>query len=955
MKTLKKKIISLVLTLVFLMSVFTPLTVCAEDVIIDTLCIDFTTENAHPAAAAYELRKELKTLEGENISNGTEDVGYCMNVYLFSYTEPNMGGTRNQIESEDTDFLDPNLYYYVNFEISANNGFDFKHDGTSFDTTSLTTVVNGHEMIGIADDSYNEYWKVIDLFIPVEIDTTSKVYSVEITNSDVNVEKGDTIQFQSKTVSYGDGYDAVIWSLEGAQKAGTTISSSGLLTVAADETADSITVKVCSEKDAEKYDTVTLNVLEKLAIDSVEVDPQSTTLFVGDSEVFTATVTGTDTHEVEWQLTGNSSANTTITPNEQTCTLAVGEDETAGVLTIEVTSVKDPTKSATASITVKQITIIDRLLINYTTEKAMTDVPANELRKELKTLEGENISNGTEDVGYCMNVYLFSYTEPNMGGTRNQIGSGDTDFLDPDLYYYVEFEISANDGFDFKHDGTSFDTTSLTTVVNGHEMTGIADDSYNEYWKVIDLFIPIEINTVEYTVSFDSNGGSAVTAQSIEAGQKVTKPADPTKANYAFAGWYSDSGLTQAFDFNTPISTDITLYAKWNEIINSVTATVTAPVGGEHPSFTVTVPDGAHYTAVVDTWYDLDNNGAHLTNSDTFVTGNEYQVRIHFTANTGYEIANGASYTINGTPNYATFDTAKQRGMNFVAVAPAVTTYTVTYDANGGSGTMVGDTVEENGKFTLENCTYIAPEGYKFKAWAIGSVNGEQKQPGEQITITGETYIYAIWEAIEHNVPVASWKQDATGWWYDFGDGTYAIGWEQIDGTWYYFDSSGFMQTGWQFIGGTWYYFASSGAMQTGWQLIGGTWYYFASSGAMQTGWLNDGGTWYYFHSNGAMATGWVAVGGTWYYFAPSGAMQTGWLNDGGTWYYFHGSGAMATGWVAVGGTWYYFASSGAMQTGWLNDGGSWYYLAPSGAMQTGWVYDGGAWYFMNSSGVWVQ
>ena len=80
--------------------------------------------------------------------------------------------------------------------------------------------------------------------------------------------------------------------------------------------------------------------------------------------------------------------------------------------------------------------------------------------------------------------------------------------------------------------------------------------------------------------------------------------------------------------------------------------------------------------------------------------------------------------------------------------------YIVSYNANGGSGTMVGDMVEENGKFTLENCTYIAPEGYKFKAWAIGSVNGEQKQPGEQITITAETYIYAIWEAIEYNVTV---------------------------------------------------------------------------------------------------------------------------------------------------------------------------------------------------------
>ena len=88
------------------------------------------------------------------------------------------------------------------------------------------------------------------------------------------------------------------------------------------------------------------------------------------------------------------------------------------------------------------------------------------------------------------------------------------------------------------------------------------------------------------------------------------------------------------------------------------------------------------------------------------------------------------------------------------AVWENIPEYIVSYNANGGSGTMVGDMVEENGKFTLENCTYSAPEGYKFKAWAIGSVNGEQKQPSEQITITAETYIYAIWEAVEYNVTV---------------------------------------------------------------------------------------------------------------------------------------------------------------------------------------------------------
>ena len=96
----------------------------------------------------------------------------------------------------------------------------------------------------------------------------------------------------------------------------------------------------------------------------------------------------------------------------------------------------------------------------------------------------------------------------------------------------------------------------------------------------------------------------------------------------------------------------------------------------------------------------------------------------------------------------------------------AVTEYNVTYSDNGGNGTMVGDVVEAGGTFTLENCTYEAPDGYRFKAWAIGSVNGEQKQPGEQITITGETYIYAIWE----NIPEQHVHDYGTAWKTDEGE-----------------------------------------------------------------------------------------------------------------------------------------------------------------------------------------
>lgn len=68
---------------------------------------------------------------------------------------------------------------------------------------------------------------------------------------------------------------------------------------------------------------------------------------------------------------------------------------------------------------------------------------------------------------------------------------------------------------------------------------------------------------VTYTVTFNSNGGSSVSSQTVEEGEKVSKPTDPTRDGYTFGGWYTDSACTQAYDFNTEVSGNITLYAKW--------------------------------------------------------------------------------------------------------------------------------------------------------------------------------------------------------------------------------------------------------------------------------------------------------------------------------------------------------------------------------------------------------
>lgn len=75
------------------------------------------------------------------------------------------------------------------------------------------------------------------------------------------------------------------------------------------------------------------------------------------------------------------------------------------------------------------------------------------------------------------------------------------------------------------------------------------------------------ITTVKwYTVSFDSSGGTAVASQAVRPGSTAVKPSNPSRAidnvfPYTFLGWFTADGV--AYDFSTPVTRDITLYARW--------------------------------------------------------------------------------------------------------------------------------------------------------------------------------------------------------------------------------------------------------------------------------------------------------------------------------------------------------------------------------------------------------
>jgi len=72
-----------------------------------------------------------------------------------------------------------------------------------------------------------------------------------------------------------------------------------------------------------------------------------------------------------------------------------------------------------------------------------------------------------------------------------------------------------------------------------------------------------------YSVTFNSNNGSAIEAQTVIGGNFATMPADPTLNGYVFAGWYLDNGIfAKPFDFEQmSITSDTTLFANWLPVV----------------------------------------------------------------------------------------------------------------------------------------------------------------------------------------------------------------------------------------------------------------------------------------------------------------------------------------------------------------------------------------------------
>ena len=196
---------------------------------------------------------------------------------------------------------------------------------------------------------------------------------------------------------------------------------------------------------------------------------------------------------------------------------------------------------------------------------------------------------------------------------------------------------------------------------------------------------------------------------------------------------------------------EYTFPATIDNVIPSANVTVTAPVAGETATAGIIFNSEKYEVSIGWSTTANGSNGGDF-NDQTFVAGNTYYADLSLAAEDPYIFAGGATVFVNGT-SYTSVWTLGADYKKYVAVydvpftVPNAETYTVSFNANGGTGTIADET-EQLGGYVLPDCTFTAPSGKQFKCWAEGSESGNQYAPSEEYNVTSNVTFYAVWETI---------------------------------------------------------------------------------------------------------------------------------------------------------------------------------------------------------------
>ena len=238
------------------------------------------------------------------------------------------------------------------------------------------------------------------------------------------------------------------------------------------------------------------------------------------------------------------------------------------------------------------------------------------------------------------------------------------------------------------------------------------------------LTIDVKYDLDEHTLTFETNGGSAINPVTVRHGNAVARPADPTKDKYTFIGWYADPEFTEEYDFATVLEADKTIYAKFE-----LTST---PIGDIYVRY-----DVLHIKQLPDGTYDLANAEVeHLSaKKDTTVTAviKDYRATHHVNVNRTLSKLTGTAIQpymgVDGKPVYT-----------ILSVYYDLDFHTLTFDTMGGSK-IAPETVRHG--LTVAKPKDPVNGGFLFDGWYTDKT---YRTPYNFATpLTQDTTIYAKW------------------------------------------------------------------------------------------------------------------------------------------------------------------------------------------------------------------
>ena len=188
------------------------------------------------------------------------------------------------------------------------------------------------------------------------------------------------------------------------------------------------------------------------------------------------------------------------------------------------------------------------------------------------------------------------------------------------------------------------------------------------------------------TATFDMQGhGTAPAAQTVYSGvaNALTEPTAPTATGYDFGGWYGDAACTEAFDFTAALDDNVTVYAKWTALENTII-------------------------------FDLDDRGSAISNQTVYSGNTVTEPNVQFDGTDGIE----GWYTDAGRTLKYDFTTVVDHSFTLYAKWAAAGTATITTNGEGGTATLTnakGQTFNDGkvmpGTYTL---TVTPASGYSF-------------------------------------------------------------------------------------------------------------------------------------------------------------------------------------------------------------------------------------------------